>query len=336
MIFRIIHRALRVSLVHKLIGANIIIVVSAILVRTLSFNGRSSTEALIAVASLAAATVVNIMLVRIALRPIDEIERIAERVSGGDFAVRSTPSLLADNELRRVGQTVNALLDALAAERKRIQDLGAQVVRAQDLEKATVSRELHDSIAQTLAAVRFQLAAAAKGGNPAEIRNIIVVANSLISSAMDEIMSVSYALHSRVAVDLGLEAALSALARQTAERYSVDVDVDFDSSVSSIPADVSATLYRVAEVALSGFDVQQSGKSAKINVSSCDGSVRLEVTRDAPMSNACAADNGDLSRAGLAMVRNRVLLAGGTMETNNAPNGEMRVLAELRMLKVAS
>lgn len=336
MIRRIVKRALRVSLVNKLVGANIIIVLSAILVRVLSFRSQRSVEAVVAVVALAVATVVNILLVRIALRPIGELERLAERVSQGDFAARSAPSLLADNDLSRVGQTVNALLDALAMERQRIQDLGAQVVRAQDMEKATVSRELHDSIAQTLAAVRFQLASAAREGDQVEARNIIAAANSLISSAMDEIVSVSYALHSRVAADLGLEAALEALARHVAERYSIDVEIMVEPSVPPISAEVAATLYRVAEVALGGFDTQSPGRFARVRVSSFDGSVRLEVTRDAFLPGGYVTESSDLSRAGLAMVRNRVLLAGGRMEIERTSSGGIQVIAELRMLKAAS
>ncbi len=135
---------LRVPLIAKLIGANVIIVAAAIAVQTLAFGGRNHAELLAVLVALAVASLVNFLLVRVALRPIGELEALAERVSAGEFQARSTRSPLADSALTRLGGTVNSLLDSLAAERKRIHDLGAEVVYAQDAERARVSRELHD------------------------------------------------------------------------------------------------------------------------------------------------------------------------------------------------
>ncbi len=334
MIGRMIRRALRVSLIGKLIGANIIIVLSAILVQALASGGHGNVEALVAVLVLAAATIVNILLVRIALRPVGELERLAELVAGGDFEVRGSPSVLADKELSRVGHTVNSLLDALAVERQRIQDLGAKVVRAQDAERATVSRELHDSIAQTLAAVRFQLAAASHEGDLSEVRNILAAANTLISAAVREIISVSYTLHSQVTADLGLEAALGSLARQVADGDGASVDVVVAPSVAAIPPEAAATLYRVAEEALRGLGVRPNDRTATVRVSAADGMVRLEVAREGAITGG--PEFSDLSGVGLAALRNRVLLAGGRMEMDSSPQGGARVTAELKMLRAAS
>lgn len=334
MVRRMVRRILCVPLVGKLIGANIIIVIAAIRVQTIAFSNRNSAEFVIAVVALAAATLVNLILVRVALRPIEELELLAERVSGGEFDARGTPSPLADKELSRLGETINCLLDALAAERRRIQDLGAEVVRAQDVERALVSRELHDSIAQTLAAVRFQLAAAGREEQPGEFRNRLAAANSLISSAMEEVMNVSYSLHSRVAEDLGLEAALGTLARQVTDRSGVDVEVNVAPCAPTIPAAVSATLFRVAEAALRDIEMHSVAKSATVNVSSGDGRVRIEVIRDDAGFDASNGVGG--VRPGLATVKDRVLLAGGIMKIDNAPNGGTRVIAELKTMKAVS
>ena len=113
-----VKRILGVPLLGKLIGANVIIVVSAIAVQALYFHRRSATEILIVFAALAVATLVNFLLVRVALKPIDDLEALAERVSAGDFKARGISSPVADAQLKRLGFTVNALLDSLAAERR--------------------------------------------------------------------------------------------------------------------------------------------------------------------------------------------------------------------------
>ncbi len=325
---RMLRRILGVPLVAKLLGANVLIVASALVVQTIAFDGRRA-EVVSVLVALAAALLVNLILVRLALRPIEELEQLAHRVSEGEFEARGTPSLFADKELAKLRNTVNNLLDSLAAERKRIHDLGADVVRAQDVERAKISRDLHDSIAQTLAAVRFQLAAASRDEEPASMRNRLAAANGMISAAMEEIMSVSNSLHSRVAEDLGLDAALGTLARQVEDRFGVPVQIDVSPRAALIsPAD-SAMLFRVAEAALRVMEMQSDAKSATVSVDARDGLARLEVAYD-----AVGLPGSDIT-SGLASVKDRVLLAGGRMSIVNH-NGGTRVTAELRTAKAAS
>lgn len=331
MVRSIARRILAVPLVAKLVGANVIIVASAVLLQSFAFSGRTA-ELVTVVIGLSAALLVNLVLVRVALKPIDELENLAERVSGGDFEARGEPSVFADKELARLGQTVNQLLDALAAERRRIQELGAQVMRAQDVERASISRELHDSIAQTLAAVRFQVAAASREADQSEARNRLAAVNAMISSAMEEIMNVSYTLHSRVAEDLGIEAALRALARQVRERSGVEVTLQVNHSTiapAAIPPATSATLFKVAEEVLRSIETRSDAGTAVINLVLAEGSVSIEIT-----------DDGDVAEIplmpGLNQVKDRVLLAGGKMTIGTTESGGMRVRAEMKTMRAAS
>ncbi len=316
--------ALRVPLVLKLVGANVIIIAAAIVVAS---GNKSYSELITVIGALGTASIVNLILVGIALRPVRELERVAERVSKGEFTVRSAESPVADASLSRLGTIVNTLLDSLAAEKKRIQVLGAEVIYAEDAERARVSRELHDSVAQTLAAIRLQLAAASNDAT-GDLRNRLVAVNALVSTAIQDVRSVSYSLHPRVAVDLGLEAALTALARQVQTRSGVDVKVNAIIEGPSIPANVSATLFRVAREALRNIEMHAHAKTATVEVGSRNGSVRIQVTDD-----GCGFDQtlrAPSGRTGLSSVQDRVNLAGGTMTIDSVLNGGTRVVAEMK------
>jgi two-component system, NarL family, sensor histidine kinase UhpB len=329
---RFFRRILGVPLIGKLIGANALIVASAALVHGLAFTGQRA-ELLTVFVALTSALAVNVLLVHLALQPVVELEELAERVSRGEFDARGAPSLFADRELAHLRDTINGVLDSLAVERKWIQELGAQVVRAEDVERANVSRELHDSIAQTLAAVRFQLAAASREESIDEMRNRLAAVNGMISAAMEQIMTVSNSLHSRVAEDLGIEAALDMLARQVKSRSGIDVKLRINRARPGtlvIPPSASATLYRVAEEALRNVELNAQAESATIDLSVSDASVQIEVVDDSNRPSE------DLIRPGLISVKDRVLLAGGKMKIDSAPAGGMRVKAELRTMRVAS
>jgi two-component system, NarL family, sensor histidine kinase UhpB len=329
---RFFRRILGVPLVGKLIGANTLIVASAALVHGFAFTGQRA-ELLTVVVALTSALAVNVLLVHLALRPVVELEELAERVSRGEFDARGAPSPFADRDLAHLRDTINGVLDSLAVERKWIQELGAQVVRAEDVERANVSRELHDSIAQTLAAVRFQLAAASREESIYEMRNRLAAANGMISAAMEQVMTVSNSLHSRVAEDLGIEAALDMLARQVKSRSGIDVKLRVNRARPGtlvIPPAASATLYRVAEEALRSVELNAQAESATIDLSVSDASVQIEVVDDSGRSSE------ERIRPGLISVKDRVLLAGGKMKIDSAPAGGMRVKAELRTMRVAS
>jgi len=331
---RLSRLVLGVPLVGKLIGANVVIVAAAVVAHSLVASGSGRFDMVVVVVALALASLVNFLLVRIALRPIDDLEDLAERVSAGDFAARGTPSPFADASLLRLGNTVNGLLDSLAAERRRIQDLGAEVVYAQDAERARVSRELHDSIAQTLAAVRFQLSAAGTEAR-GELKDRIAAANSLVGAAMEEVKNVSYSLHPRVAEDLGLEAALDTLARQVENRSGIAVSVTSRVAGAPIPVNIAATLFRVAQEALRNIEMHSHAGSATVDVMSHNGRIRVEVADD-----GCGFDPASVrspgARSALASVKDRVTLAGGVLNIVSAPNGGTRVTAELNTMRVAS
>ena len=133
------------------------------------------------------------------------------------------PSRLADRDMARVGTTLNTLLDRLTEDRARVRRLAAQVISAQDEERARVARELHDSTAQMLAAVMLQLGVAAQESTSPALDERIATLRDMAAEALEEVRTLSHTIHPRVLDDLGLAAALEWLARQTREQESLDV-----------------------------------------------------------------------------------------------------------------
>jgi HAMP domain-containing protein len=125
-----------------LLGANLIIVGVALLLMFGPFQLQPSrlTDASIVVVVLMLGAAVNVGLVRGALRPLRSIERVAKCVSQGRLGERVPTSMVADHELARLSRTINAMLDSLAADRKRIERLGAELAFGAEDEGARTSR----------------------------------------------------------------------------------------------------------------------------------------------------------------------------------------------------
>jgi len=148
---RVVVRFLRLPLAVKLAGANALLLLASIAACWRLYRGADVwSELAVGALALVGGIVVNIALVRIALRPLHELESAAQRVWSGDFNARASTSSVADPELDRVSRTFNLLLDSILAERTHIRELATEVIRVGDRERASLAGALHDSIAQFL------------------------------------------------------------------------------------------------------------------------------------------------------------------------------------------
>ncbi len=322
---------LRVPLQIKLLGANLIILGVAVLVlfAPARLQAARVTDVYVVVVALIFGAAVNFALMRLALRPINDLQRVARRVSEGRLAERVPASMVADRELTQLSTTINAMLDNLQAGRDRMRRLGAEVVYAEERERAEVARELHDSVGQTLAAASFQIAAVAHelGTHTASTR--LAPVRELLRTALEEIRNVSRSLHPRVATDLGLPTALEALGDATQQRSLVDVQVNVDISGVVIPAAVSATLYRVAQEALRNVERHADAGRATVSLRARPGYVELEVNDDGRgFEGPLEMKRGE---SGFAAIRERLSLAGGELHIDTAADRGTRVTAWVGM-----
>ena len=120
---------LGVPLEMKLLGANLIIMLAAVtmLFGPIELETTRMTDALLVVTALAAASLVNVALVRLALRPLKSLTQVAWLVSQGLLGARVPASMMADRELTQLSRTINQLLDDIVAQRDKLDRPGPSV-----------------------------------------------------------------------------------------------------------------------------------------------------------------------------------------------------------------
>jgi signal transduction histidine kinase len=322
---------LGIPLELKLLGANLVILGVAVLVLFGPFrlNPGRLTDVLVVVTALSIGAIANFALVRLALRPIKTLEQVARRVSEGRLAERVPASIVADRDLAQLSTTINDMLDKLAAGRDRMRKLGAEVVYAEEKERARVAGELHDSVGQMLAAASFQVAAVAYEIGDHEASGRVAEVRQLLRTAIEEIRNVSRSLHPRVTTDLGLPNALEALADATRHRSLIDVKVRVDVSGVVIPQAVSATLYRIAQEALRNVERHSDVSQADVALFAWPGYIELEVTDDGQRLEGPLETKRMDSR--FAAMRERLSLAGGDLHIDSAGNTGTRIRAWVGM-----
>ena len=314
---------LGVPLPVKLIGASsLAIAFTAVLVSAdVVFPGGRWFLALALVAVLA----INLGLVMLALKPVRDLEMVAEAVTQGDWGHRVETSWLADRRISSTTATVNGLLDDVQQERARARTLARRVVRAQDEERSRIARDLHDSTAQTLMAVALRLKAIENDWNGHSAATQVAQARDLLISGIEEMRGLAHGLYPRILEDLGLVAALTWLGRSTQTRSGVHVHLLAPASLPIERSDVGAALFRVAQEAVANA-VRHSGAKHVTITLTADAKTTSMIVRDDGCGfdpEAAAASGG----MGLFAMRDRMSLVGGTLTTDSAPGAGTTVTA---------
>ncbi len=310
--------ALRAPLLVKLLGANALVVVTLLIGWAISVpRGTGMMRPVLLAALVFGASVV---LTVIALRPIRDLESTVSRVWEGDFGARVERSTIADNEVLRVGSMLNLLLDGLSRDRARMQALAADVIESGDRERAALALELHDSTAQRLAALLLNISAAARDARDPELAARLAAIRDTAEEVTNEVRLLAQSVHPRVLDDLGLVAAVRKLGRDASSGTGIDVDVVAPAEIASLPRNVSAVVYRVAQEAVRNAVQHAAPRHIHVTIGVEPASVRLEV-RDDGRGFDCGSNGRQALGSGLIAMRDRLTVVEGTLDVRSAPGG---------------
>jgi signal transduction histidine kinase len=295
---------LGIPLIGKIAGANAIIVVAAVLVAYFGHMVDAGSGLwLVLLSALGLGMAVNAVLVYVALRPLQELENTARRVWQGHLDSRVPGSLVTDAGIQRVGNTLNILLDGLSADQARLRYLANQVIQAGDRERASLARELHDSTAQTLAALLLELS---------------VLAGQNTDPNLDE----------RITRVRGLGAALQLLARESVQRSNVLVTYAGPAKVEPLDAPSASALYRIAQEAVGNAIRHARAHSVAVRLRENASVMELEVADD---GIGFVPDEVERRRSGMGLftMRERAALVGGRLSLTSANGKGTRVIAQV-------
>ena len=220
---------------------------------------------------------------------------------------------------------MNRLLDRVETDRARIHYLAGRSVRARDIEREFVARELRDSFAQSLAAASMQLAATPRANLDPEVSRAIDDTRALVQDLTDEMRSVAETLYPGTLGEFGLLNAIEALARRVSRRSGLSIEIKSDFRRQSLSAPLASALYRVADEALRNVEQHAHAAHAIVTLRS-NGNVVLEIEDD---GRGLDMRSTDPLQAGLGLFSAKAVLAlaGGELQISSGPGLGTRVVA---------
>lgn len=193
-------------------------------------------------------------------------------------------------------------------------------------ERMRIVRELHDVLAHSMSMITVRAGVAAKvlDKHPEEGRRALLAIEETGRASLVEIRQFLGALRApggapENAPLPGL-ADLPALAEKAAEA-GVRVDLSVNGTV---PGHMGLSVYRIVQEAITNVVRHAAPAHCRVDVSAADGMLRISVVDDGPGRRSLP---GATSGHGLAGMRERTLLYGGSFEAGPLPGGGFSVSA---------
>ena len=314
---------------QKVVVANsAIIVIGAIIGPLITVNVSGSRLpfliGLLAI-GLIAILVANFLILRLAFRPMRELESTMGAVQPGVEELRVQTNF-ADPDLRRIATVFNSMLDRLEHERH----VSAQrVLQAQERERQRVARELHDQTGQTLTHEIISLDLLLERTADPKAHQQLEAVKRTLEETLEEVHRMSQDLRPSVLDDLGLVPALRTLAKQPS---GAEVSLHVDGLRDRLPAPIETALYRIAQEALTNANKYARASHVNIDLRCVNSHVALRVSDDGiGFDPRSIPEKEEPGRAGLGIfgMRERATLLRGTLDVRSAPLRGTEIVAQL-------
>jgi len=273
---------------------------------------------------------VNVLVLRAALRPMAMLNRVAQAVQDGDREARAKVEPSSDPEMAQLARALNSTLDELADDRNQLRDLASQVISAQEDERRRVSRELHDDTAQVLFAQLLQVTALKASADP----NVQAVATKLeqsTASALEGVRRLALELRPPALDDLGLAEALGELAQRFRDTTGCQTSLEVRGMRGRLSPEFELVLYRVAQEALTNVAKHARANKVWIDLERTEADVSLSVKDNGKGFDRDRFIPSDGVGLGLGLfgMEERATLLGGTVRIWSTPGNGTEVFAHI-------
>jgi signal transduction histidine kinase len=148
----------------------------------------------------------------------------------------------------------NQVEEALKISEQQLKSLSTQLIISQETERKRVAQELHDSVGQTMSALKFAVECSLNQTGKSRGENYLKSFQDLIpriQSAIEEVDRIGKGLHPSVLEDLGIMATVSWFCREFQSVYSgIRIKKDLAIAEDDVPEHLKVVIYRIVQEGL--------------------------------------------------------------------------------------
>lgn len=271
--------------------------------------------------------------------PIDRAELVATvgallRLKNAETLARQS-AITAENARRELAQ-LNETLESRVRERtnelrnanESLRELYARLLQTQDDERKRISRELHDSVGQLLAAIKMNNTAISRDKKKLSARSAQALTDNdaMVDEIVRSIRTISHLLHPPLLDEAGLPSALDWYVEEFSQRSGISVTVECAPSVGRFPTEVETAIFRIVQECLGNVHRHSGSATAKVKLGIKKGAAVLEVSDEGhgiPPGLQGELAAGRRAGVGLRGMRERVAQLGGELQVESAEKGTL-------------
>jgi signal transduction histidine kinase len=256
---------------------------------------------------------------------IDALTREAGERQRVDQDLRKAHDHLEARVLQRTAELSKAL-DRLQSEisvrqqaESDLRQLSTRLMTLQDEERRRIARDLHDTVGQTLAAVKMSIALIRQvKGSPTALQPLIDDLNALADEALQEVRTTSYLLHPPLLDEAGIAPAARWFVDGFARRSGLHIECDIPQNMDRPSRDRELVLFRILQESLTNVHRHSQASAATVRLTRTGHHIEIEVRDNGKGIPEARLRRIDSSAAqagvGITGMRERVLKLGGLFE----------------------
>jgi signal transduction histidine kinase len=198
--------------------------------------------------------------------------------------------------------------------------LSAKILEAQDNERRRISRELHDSVGQSLTAAKFALGKLKQKFTDADLDE----ADQRVDEALNEVRTVSHLLHPASLELLGLRSSIQSYAEGYEQRTGIKTSLEIPDPLPKFDDVTRTALFRIIQECFTNVHKHAKASAITIRISFSAEQFRLEVADDGLGFQSDAREG-----VGIRGMRERVRELGGTLFVESGENLGSSVIATI-------
>lgn len=219
----------------------------------------------------------------------------------------------------------------VAEARTQLTELSARLVQAQETERRSLSRELHDEVGQALSAVLVELRNLSAGlvvRQEEQSRRHVETIKGLVEGTVRVVRNMALLLRPSMLDDLGLIPALKWQAREASKSTSIDITVATELESDELPDEYKTCIYRVVQEALHNCARHSGAATVRIRVEQQRDRLLLSIQDDGR-----GFDVAQTKGLGLLGIQERVSRLGGAFNVQSQPGSGTTLAVELPFIE---
>lgn len=205
---------------------------------------------------------------------------------------------------------------------EQLRRVSRKIISSQEDDRKSISRELHDVIAQTLTGINIRLAALKREAtkNTAGIEQNITLTQELVENSVNIVHEFARKLRPAVLDDLGLIPALHSFMKNFTTRTGVHTHLAAFRGIEAMDINRRTVLFRVAQEALTNVARHAECSTVTVKIAQVKGLARMTITDNGKSFNVQRVLDAKASKhLGLLGMRERMEMIDGTLAIVSVP-----------------